>query len=313
VPDQRFGTDFWPDYKDKPELLATLATLARLVEKVVDYGGNVLAGQASSHQEEYLPVILAYRHALELLGAVATLIRASGVNPCKILLRSVFESLLTIEYILEKQTTKRGMAFLVCHIHNKMKLYQNLEPNTQAGRQYQQSIKADKFIGSVRLDILPNAPALRANLEKCLTRKVYAQAAAEYQDLKRSTKKRSVQWFEMFGGPKNIRELADYLRVGGCYGTLYRFWSGAVHGTDLIDEAISGEAHGKAAVLQINIPREAQNLAIMSVCFGLEMHRKIIKKVLRKPLAEYRTWYTKHIRPAFVALSQQQVISVRHP
>ncbi len=70
--------------------------------------------------EELAPLYLSFRHIFELIDAISVLVKYSCIEPCKNLLRSVFESVLTVKYILEKDTDDRGTNFVTCCWHHEI-------------------------------------------------------------------------------------------------------------------------------------------------------------------------------------------------
>lgn len=295
---RRVWTRFWPTYRDQPALLATLGNQANLVEKIVQRGGllqmEILGG--SPLPEHFLPVIMSYRHALELLAAISALIRASGVDPCKILLRCVFEALLSTEYILEEDTEKRGMAFLVCHVQQRMRLYEKVDPSTEPGRSWRENVRRDKSLKGFEFARIPDCQPFRERLSRVLTSPNYADAAREYERLRREKRHRP-RWYQLFGGPANLEEMSRRLNSLAVYDQIYRNWSGAVHGTDLLAGRLQKGESGTADIANINLVSEGPTVTLVSVALGLRMLRNMIQKFgSEDDLKFHGGWYQYHIQ-----------------
>jgi len=313
----RTGTSFWPNCKDHPQVSHNLARFGRLIERVVERGGEILTqvlpqGNAQPLAEHYLPVLMCYRHAMELLAAVAGLIKQSSADPCSILLRVVFESVLHIEYILEADPKKRGMAFLVCDVHDRIRRCDMLDPNTPLGKQCESSVLQDQALsGDTLLARLRefDYTTERADMKQVLASRAYKKAEQEYQRIKKSRNNRP-KWHQLFGGPESVEQLAKHLKSGGLYSILYRQWSGAVHGTDLLSGKIKPGARDQVGIMQINSPQNAQQFTVFAVSLGLRMHKNIVGKWIPNKRPEQDCWYDGKIRQEFVELSNRQVISV---
>jgi hypothetical protein len=85
-----------------------LDVVTPLFQELVNYGSNALTRCASSSnrgENEDLAVLNLYRQILGLTDAFEVLVAASCAEPTIPILRSMFETLLGIEYILESKTT----------------------------------------------------------------------------------------------------------------------------------------------------------------------------------------------------------------
>lgn len=309
----RTGTNFWPDYKDHPQFSHNLEGFGILIERVVERGGEIFKqvlpqGKAQPLAEHYIPVIMCYRNGMELLAAVAALIKQSSADPCAILLRAVFESVLYIEYLLEADAKKRGMAFFVGEVHERIRRCDMLDPNTPLGKQCESSVRKDQWIPGDTLSATlgeSDYTTEKAGLEQLLTSRAYKKAEQEYQSIKKRPK-----WHQLFDGPRTIEQLAKRLKSGGLYDILYRQWSTAVHATDVLLGKIKLGAGDQQGIIQINRPNKAQEFTLFAVYFGQRMHREIVRKFIPDKMPQHDSWYARKIRPEFVELSNRQVISV---
>jgi len=111
--------NFIPREIENPEIQEILNQYSSVLEEIVNFASHVAKWCAEEIHggEELAPLYLSFRHIFELIDAISVLVKYSCIAPCKILLRSVFESVLSVKYILEKDTEKRGMAFMTCCWH----------------------------------------------------------------------------------------------------------------------------------------------------------------------------------------------------
>lgn len=204
-------------YRDLSKAAASeiIGLASPLLQESVNYSTNALvrAFTSSARTDEDFAVFALYRQVIEMTDGIEVLISASCPDPAIPLLRSCFEAMLAVEYILEsrKDYTRRALAWLVGHVTQRLKLYDRLDPDTEAGKGFKESIETDKTLVGLDLDLSKEARAARANLEPILER---PHIKPIYDEFRRCGKPR---WYKLFDGPSNLRELAIHLKRGGQY------------------------------------------------------------------------------------------------
>src|SRR5208283_5075674 len=116
-------------------------------------------------------VLMLARLFCEQNDGVAILAAEGCAEPSKPLCRSALEATLGIQYILEKDSERRGLAYQVAHAHRKLKIYRKLNPKEPAGIELRSTVK-DDILGVDVLNSLPqmNLSAFVANLMGMLAR-----------------------------------------------------------------------------------------------------------------------------------------------
>jgi hypothetical protein len=173
-------------------------------------------------------VVLLVRHVIESLDGVSVLVAQGCSEPCQPLLRSALEATLGVLYILQHDTKRRALAYQVAHAHKKIKLYQRADPTTPAGQDFRKSLHGDLCEDVFNRLPIVNYPKLIDNLKKMLETPTFQPVEAEWQKLKKE-RKGEPEWFSLFGGPQNVRELAIRVKWLGMYEFLYRQWSNETH------------------------------------------------------------------------------------
>ena len=174
-------------------------------------------------------VMLLTRHVCEHLDAVAVLAAQGAAEPCKLSLRSALEAAVCIQYVLEADSEQRGLSYLVEQAHRKIGLYDELSPAEQA----------------------PFATYI-AGLKTMLAKSDFAPIEADWQ-----ARRGKANWYSLFKGPPNFKDMCDKLKRDDLYKWAYRNWSSAMHATDGLDKiAGSGSATG------VNGARIVQRLAV---------------------------------------------------
>jgi hypothetical protein len=131
--------------------------------------------------------------------------------------------------MFEKDTYERSLAFLVTETNNEIKALKKMNPKTQAGNELFK-IYASEF--SLNVDHLFEKFNLADHINKkegILEKSHFINNHKEYLRLI-SLKEKNPKWYRLFGGPKNIEELAKHLEQKTLYELLYRKWSEPTHG-----------------------------------------------------------------------------------
>lgn len=296
--------NFIPRNIENPEIQEILNQYSSALEELVNFASHVAnwCSEKIHGGEELAPVILSFRHIFELIDAISVLVKYSCIEPCKILLRSVFESVLTVKYILEKDTVKRGMAFMTCCWHLEINNLRKLNPKDNMHKQFLAKKRRDKYIKNVPLPKIPNAKDRIIIIEDHLNSPEYIESEREFQRLKSAIKrkpkgipKKRFNWYSMYGGPANIEGLADYLELPLEYELLYRDWSGLVHGIDIIMKNIEVVDQDRSSISQIRLPRDAFEITKTAMNFGLEIIPRFVENFVPAKIQESRDWFSKEI------------------
>ena len=299
----------FPDYsKTKPELLKLLGEFADLIENVSRFAGQVFIwlDDIKPLEQHLAPTLTLYRHAVELLDAIAGLVRRSSTDPAMILLRSLLESLLQLKYLLEDDQENRGMAFLVCHVHRKMDLHRRADENTQIGKIVRERLKADKVLSQVNLQPMRDLAESVQKLEEVVEQEPYVAAEKEYQRVQQERRRGVQSWYQLFDGPNDLFKLAEHLEYAGTYEIFYRQWSEKVHGSDVLSSSLSGDGAGKADIVQINRPDRAQEVTVYAVGLAFDLHRTIIGGLMPERESEYSSWCMANVRETYLDLIKRQ-------
>ncbi len=295
-------THVYTMYKPIPEIISrdpnyngisdTLNKFSAGLESAVDFGSNILDwdGGGRKGSDEQLPIMLMFRHFIELLDSISILIKHSSPDPAKLILRGALETYFGIEYLLEDDTHNRSMAFLVWHTRKNLKAYSRLDSTTQSGKQLTKTLEKDKVTGDLDFLDVPHLDKAIKNLESLIQRPEYADANKEYDKLIASGEKKP-QWFRLFDGPKNVEQLADHLNLQSFYEILYRNYSGPTHGTDIIQGKISESVSNGVDIVQIRNPKDAQTVTTFALTLSIRIYRIFIEARIPERQDDHKKWY----------------------
>lgn len=304
--------DFIPREIENKKLSKILNQFSEVIEETVNFGSHVFKWcfSVATGRDENIPIFLSFRHIFELTDSVSILMKQSCIEPCKILLRAIFESLLTIEYILEKDTKQRAMDFMVWHTHQELKIFRRWDQDDPLYKEYKNKIKDDKVLKSMEIHEFPQIKDEIAKRKKTLQLPRYSESEKEYQCIKKKRKKAPKWWFSLHNGPESIEKLAKKLNRPAQYHILYRRWSSAAHGVDIIRQKASVDEFGRVLVHQIRLPNDAQFVTLLTMSFASTVIREFIDHFTPEKRNEVRKWYIDEIRDINLALSKEEFIKV---
>ena len=304
--------DFIPREIENIKLSRILNEFSEAIEETVNFGSHVFKWcfNAATGRDENIPIFLSFRHVFELADSVSMLMKQSCIEPCKILLRAIFESLLTIEYILEKDTKRRAMDFMVWHTHQELKICRRWHSDDPLCKEFKGKIKADKVLKNMEITEFPQIKDEIDKRKKTLQLPRYSESEKEYQRLKKERKKEPRWWFSLHNGPENIEKLAKKLNRPAQYHVLYRQWSSAAHGIDIIRSKVSVDESGRVLIHQIRLPNDAQFVTLLTMSFASIVIRKFIDHFVPAKKSEAQKWYVDEIRDINLALSKKKFIEI---
>jgi hypothetical protein len=261
---------------------------------------------SKTKRNHHIAPILLTRHVIESLDGVSVLIAQGCSHPCQAPLRSALEATLGVVYILQTDTERRAYAYQVAHAHRRIKLYEKGDPTTDAGREWRKVLSTDPC-GDI-LSMLPPIDYKKAiaNLQSMLAKPEFAPIEAEWQ-LLRAKKKKDPEWYALFGGPQNVRDLAIKVGHPAMYEFLYRQWSTDVHAGSALDAV--GRKDGKTVIRPVRHPEILQTCAVLAATFSLLLTRAVLGFYAPEALPEFSTHYTDTIRQRQQELMTKQVFT----
>jgi hypothetical protein len=272
-----------------------------LLKELVNYATNALArcaGSASGNKDEDLSVLALYRHIIEMTDGIEVLVSQCCAIPAIPLVRSSFEALLSIEYILEneKDYIRRSLSWLVGYVHQRLDLYERLDISTPKGKETRRFIEEDAIASRLPLPPLEEARKAKANLQSLLAKPHLQPIEAEFSGYRRTP-----HWYKLYGGPSDLPALARHLNRRGHYELLHRSWSRVTHAQDLLP-FLDRTAKGESAIGQLRDPSQLNEIASLAASFVLEATRRMLGKF--RPGEDLSRWYEAEIQERFRFLTR---------
>ncbi len=299
-----------------PEISTLLAEYGDALDQTVNFGTHLLSWQLDSLEQAdgnadcHIPVLMLLRHALQLIDAISIMTRKSCIDASKVNVRAFFEAVLSVEYILQEDSERRGMCFMTCHFHDRIAAYETSDPNTQRGKQYRAKAARDSYAGPKFIKLIQEPPDVKDKVKgfrNVLEREEYRPFEAEYKRLRKGPKRKSgcakskgpPPWYSFFGGPRNIEELAGRLDHPTLYEEFYRGYSAVTHGTGtgiITGNIMHGDNKGETAIIQIRSPKDTHQVVTFSLTLSLILYRLVITKYAPGKIQDLRDWYSSEIR-----------------
>jgi len=300
--------------REIPEKIQPIITwLADSLDEVVNFGSNIIEwdNKPVSDGEENIAPMMLLRHLLDVVDSISILTRNATGDPAKILARAVLEITLYLEYLFEKDTHNRAMAFLVEDTIRLIKSMKKIHPNKKESKEMYEVFKSENLLSNLNVTIKDTEELdnFLKSKESLLQLPQFKNAYKEYEKLKKNGEA-NPKWYRYFNGPKNIEALAKHLKQRSLYEIIYRKWSGSVHGTDIyLGKIQSTEDPGKVDIVQIRFVKDVQEVVSYSLIMACKVFRLYIQKRIPGKNMEYANWYLQ-IRDSFIKITSKKYIKV---
>lgn len=272
-----------------------------VVERVVKRMGFV-----DPTKPAHTPIVTLMFSFAEAIDGVSALVRVGSVQNCGQLLRTALELSLQLQFIVEDDANfaRRAAAYEYFHWKNLHDLACRLDKTHPRGIEITRELIGQNMPELMDVRPEPDVTAQREHYAKVLKDAQFADVHTEYTSATKPPK----YWYSLWGGPKNFRELAKYLKQLPFYELLYRSWSGSVHGTNGLNRVAILE-QGFVNMRPIRSPigcgevcQHASN-ATNLLCFLLS------QKFIPEYTPELRQVYIERVRPFIQVFQNEPFVS----
>lgn len=300
--------------RDIPENIRPIINwFADTLDEVVNFGSNIIEwdNKPTSEGEENIAPVMLLRHFLDVVDSISILSRNATGDPAKILARAALETTLYLEYLFEKDTRNRAMAFLVEDILRLIKSIKKIHPAKKESKETYETFRSEDLLSNLNLtknDALELDNFIESK-ESMLQLPHFKKAFQEYEKLKKNGEA-NPKWYRYFDGPRNIEALAIHLKQRSLYEIIYRKWSGSVHGTDIyLGKITSTEDPGRVDIVQIRFVKDVQEVVGYTLIMACKVYRLYTQARIPEKAMDYANWYLQ-IRETFKKIISKQYIRV---
>jgi len=283
------------DIKDKSKPVIDI--LSPLLQEVINYATNVLKNCRSSNEAgkiEAFPLFALYAHTIQMADSVDVLISSGSGTPANLILRSLFEAKLSIKYLLEEDTDRRSIAWLVKYYDDEITYLEMMDPTIPKWQEYSEKYKDDDIYKVSGPPSLPRIPAAIAKLREKIEQPSFAEVYEEYKN--RKTKRRPYpEWYSLFDGPSSIKRLAEHFKEGSGYEMQYRLWSRSSH------------ASKPSNAFLIRNPLPIVNVTQTTVSYLLETTKLMINYFLPYQETSFQEWCNREVLPKSLILANMSL------
>lgn len=278
-----------------------------LLHEEINYATNAYKRCYDSVNKEpevkHLPIFTLFHHLIAMIDGIEVLISESCAIPAIPLLRSAFETILGIDYMLENNYEQRAFSWLVSYIHDRKSKYELLDSNQEKGKEFQKDLTEDEINKFLNFSSIPDTSEIVKYYDLLLKKPHLSSIESEYLRLKK-IKHRKPNWYSLFNGPSNIENLAKHLNRGAQYNILYRQWASVSHAVDLSNYLF--ESNGKVTIYKPI--RNTEDLNPLSSIASSFMLHGIFKFTGRFRPGENKSlgkWYVLECRKSHLALTKE--------
>ena len=282
------------------------------MNQVIYYGSHLVEFDTKVEREgkdNNVPTLF-LRNILEISDSISILVRQSSIEPTKILLRSLIENSLALAYMLEKNEKQRALSYMVFITNEQIKHYSKFMNNEPSSNQFKIQLEKDNLKTDFgKFFDHPNFRQVIKSKKSMLAQEQFQEIQEEYLRTKRNNHGRVKTWYSLFDGPKNIFELAEYLKKTIRYEFFYRKYSQTVHAQDIF----KGMAHVEedfAQIIQIRNFKDSQPVIQTAISTLLEILTNFIDKRIPDKKNDFTEWYLT-IRDSFIELNEKKFINYK--
>jgi hypothetical protein len=277
--------------REQSDVKVTLLKFSESIEDIVNFGTHLMKWETEKKlkgDEEIVPLLF-LRNILDIADSISILVKNSSIDTSKASLRSLLENVFGLQYLLEKNTKKRSLSFIVWTTHKDLKFYEKLDGQSQIGKQFKTEFSKDKLVNNSEFIYNIEYLSAKANSEELLKLPIYEEVEKEYQ-LTNSINK-NPNWYSLYSGPKNIELLAKHLKQNAIYEVMYRNLSNNVHATDIYKGKLLPNKQGTVDIIQIRNPKDAQSVTTDTINFLLMAYISFYEKRIPEKRPEFLEWY----------------------
>ena len=290
-----------------PEELAQIEDVCKRLAGAVRESIDMLRGvmnqieqsPVGQRRDVAVPLLLSFDF-IEAIDGVALLAERGSAQNCNVLLRSAYELQLAIVYLTADpaESSRRALAYEWFHHKDQLRWAERVDPTTDYGKQLHA-----EMAGAPHTDVLNFGNNAEVNIgaeverrKRILAADEYADVRAEYDRMK-AAKTKVNEWYSLWDGPQNIRELAKRTTGLPIYEALYRSWSGVAHGSRAIGRFCPGEG-GKTMLQSVRSPTGLPKHCLLAVTLTNGVSLLLVDKLVPEFRLALKQRYIGRVRPA---------------
>jgi hypothetical protein len=295
--------------KQSKELMKPLNMMGRLIDDFVDYGGTVFEWMENSHRNTKFdtPIFTTFIHFLDTLDSIATLTKKGSTSGVKMLLRSLFESSLAFQYMVTEPREKGVLAYQVAFAYQEIKKRRKIDPKDDLGKEF--IPKLSEFLQGTKIETMSIKESAKG-FYSFLEREEVIPVNDEWKRLKKLKKNREFNWYSLFNGPSNIRELSSRFDLELIYEVLYQPLSTHSHGSGTIK--MFKEADGVSVLPGIRNPDGLQEHVIWTMNITMSTYQCCVRNLVPEKEKDHLLWYKQEVLPVSNEIVGKNLFAIQY-
>jgi hypothetical protein len=213
-----------------------------LLTDLVNYGSNLILRTSASSKKDISDAVIIHnflKQAVVTLDGIHLCIGSGSASNGFILLRSLFEINLYLEWIFEKDTQERGLLYYIWDLRNKRFWNRRLIPGTPENLEFSNDIKYEPppEVGAAQDPVFLQSEIDR--IDAILAKPEYTAINAKFAALNG----KYTNWYSPYFG--SVKKIAEALKREGRYHVFYSSYSKYTHGLAMSSQfvAVNGQMH----------------------------------------------------------------------
>ena len=274
-----------------------------VLQEAINYATTAYQRSFNSEKgktDEAYPPLANYLHIIQLTDSVEILVSNGCGPPAELLLRSIFEAILSLEYLLESDTARRGIAWTVKNMVDRIESVRCMIPESKKGKELHSAFINEGFADLIQPPKPVGLDKEINHLENELKTPKLNYVYLEYLKCV-NPKNKYPEWYSLYNGPYNLRELAKHLNKESTYLTLYSTWSKMAHFNDAAHLTVN--LGGEGSVLgPIRNPQNLIHIGATALSRLIDATIIVTKHFTPYYMNNFIKWYGKEIREKHVRL-----------
>lgn len=250
-----------------------LAVLRELIDEATHLQVRALK---TSRRDTPDVVVLAtmFPRMIKLLDSIELLARSGQAYGGRVLLRAFLEGAWGLEWMLLKDTERRGRQFYVTELRDRIAENEVFIPGTRTYERFIKDVLPERIAELVDADFEERAKTEIARIQNHIdSEPELLEISLEIDRQKKSPP--DLRWFQLFEGPTSYRDLARVLNRGDEYQQFYQGLSNAVHGTYTQDH-VWIEQRGLARIQAVRSISDLTAVLDLAWILGSRVYRLVL-------------------------------------
>jgi hypothetical protein len=219
-----------------------LSTWVDFLQDLANYGSNLIPRCYVSSERTLADTVLIaslLKHVVCMLDGIVILLRHGAVFPSELQLRSLFEAHAYIQWILKDDTERKAAQYFVWHWRRDLDWTRAVMEGTKENDRLKAALKPKAEVSTAYISGMKGrqdeVEAQEKKLLELLNASEFKEVNDEFERLRTDSKgkrsKHDRNWYSLFSGPNNLRELCEKLSMEGEYDIFYSSSSEVAHAT----------------------------------------------------------------------------------